>query len=594
MTSIPTRPIWFRQLFQKKSIEKLLKEIDPSKNSSLRRTLRTRDLTLFGVAALVGAGIFSTIGNAAAQGGPAVVFLFLFTAIACAFSAFCYAEFASVIPLAGSSYSYAYASFGELMAWIMGWDLLLEYAISNSVVAISWSRYFCSLLSSYGLHLPSFLTLDYSSAFKGYQRVEQVLASGAPDSLQNLPPSFVHAHAAWLAAPQWLGHTLIFDLPAVVITLLVTWVVFLGIQESKKASQWLVLFKMGVIFLVIVIGAFHIEPSHWIPFAPHGVGGIFKGVAAVFYAYIGFDTLASTAEECENPQRDLPRGMIYSLILCALIYSLVALVLTGLVPFQKLGVGDPLALVFGPAGIQIPWMARLVEISAVVALSTVLLVYQLGQPRIWMAMSRDGLLPPLFAAIHPVRKTPWFSTLLTGLIVVIPTFFMNQEEVTDLASMGTLFAFLFVCGGILKLNPYGKKNALSPGNFVIPYLNSRYSYPLCIFGLTLLGLATDRTAFFHFLFPHGTGPLISFTECIPSLFFILEVFALILLSVMKAYSLIPILGLTCCGYLLSQLGFQNWVKFFIWIALGVLIYFCYGIWHSKERPATALKETSKP
>ena len=373
------------------------------------------------------------------------MFLFIFTAVACAFSAFCYAEFASAIPVAGSAYTYAYASFGELLAWIIGWDLLMEYAIGNIAVAISWGDYFTHLLDGYGVHIPRYFTLDYLTASRAHDQVAPLLAQGvaaADLAAKGIADSTLEGYNAWMGAPHLLGLPIIANLPALLITVVITWIVYIGIEESKKVTNTLVALKVAVVILVIVLGAFYVHPTNWRPFAPNGASGVLKGVSAVFFAYIGFDAISTTAEECKNPQRDLPLGMIYSLIICTVLYVLVSIVLTGMVSYKLLAVGDPLAYVFGPQGAHMPWVSNIIGISAIIALSTVLLVFQLGQPRIWMVMSRDGLLPPIFSAIHPKYKTPWFATIVTGLFVAIPSLFMNLTEVTDLTSIGTLFAFV--------------------------------------------------------------------------------------------------------------------------------------------------------
>ena len=460
----------------------------------LRPTLGVIDLTSFGIAAVIGAGIFSTIGNAAFNGGPAVSVLFIFTAIACAFAAFCYAEFASMIPLAGSAYTYAYASFGELVAWIIGWDLIMEYAIGNIAVAISWSDYFTTLVAGYGLRIPEYLTMDFLSAVRGYDKVQALLTAGnSLEQVSQMPGmgSATAAYQAWLNAPSIGGLRVVCDLPALGIVLLITSIVFVGIRESKRASNVMVAIKLAVIFLVIVLGAFYVQPENWSPFAPNGLTGVLKGVSAVFFAYIGFDAISTTAEECKNPQRDLPRAMIYSLVICTVLYVLISLVLTGMVSYQQLAVGDPLAYVFGPEGINLRWVPGIIAVSAVIAMATVLLVFQLGQPRIWMAMSRDGLLPPIFSAIHRRFKTPWFSTIVTGIVVAVPSLFMNLTEVTDLTSIGTLFAFVLVCGGVLII---GQSRERVPGKFKTPYFNSKYIIPVVYIGIWIFFIAFRREA----------------------------------------------------------------------------------------------------
>lgn len=566
-----------KSLFRTKGIDQIVQEVEARSNShsGLKKTLGVWDLTAFGIAAILGAGVFSTIGNAASDGGPAVIFLFIFTAVACAFSAFCYAEFASRIPISGSAYTYAYASFGELLAWIIGWDLLMEYAISNIAVAISWSQYFTGLLGGYGIHFPGHLTMDFLSASRAFDQVQLLLSHG--QTLEQLTPALLKGYHAWIDAPRILGGLpLICDIPALLITFIITCVVFVGIEEAKLTSNFLVILKVLVVLLVIAVGAAYVQPDNWHPFVPEGIPGVMKGVAAVFFAYIGFDAISTTAEECKNPQKDLPRGMIYSLIICTILYSLVALVLTGVVHYKKLGVADPLAFVFGPEGANIRWVSVVVELGGVIALSTVLLVYQLGQPRIWMAMSRDGLLPPIFSAIHPKYKTPWFSTLLTGLVVAVPSLFMNLTEVTDLASIGTLFAFILVCGGVLRL----EQRKATPGKFRIPYINAKYIFPALI--LTMTGLMA-------YYFPERFSPYQNlhgwelFKSSIPAFSFAVGMLILSFYSFTRNLSLIPVMGLATCGYLISELGITNWIRFAVWLIVGLGIYFLYGVRNSKLR-----------
>ncbi len=578
----------WKNLFRTKDIDVLTREAELSANSpsQLRKALGVWDLTALGVAAVLGAGVFSTIGNAAADGGPAVVFLFIFTAIACAFSAFCYAEFASAIPVSGSAYSYAYASFGEIIAWIIGWDLLMEYAIGNIACAISWSEYFTGLLAGYGIHIPDFLTMDFLSASRGFKQVAQLLQEG--QTLQTLAlggktAAFVHGYQAWMDAPRFLGIPVICNLPALLITLVITWIVYVGIEESKRTSNLLVLLKICVVLMVILVGATYVQPTHWVPFAPNGVRGVLKGVSAVFFAYIGFDAISTTAEECKNPQRDLPRGMIYSLIICTTLYSLTALVLTGMVSYERLGVGDPLAFVFGPQVANIRWLAAIIDISAVVALATVILVFQVGQPRIFMSMSRDGLLPPIFASIHPKYKTPWFSTIVTGIVVAVPSLFMNLTEVTDLTSIGTLFAFVLVCGGVLKL---GNHRDTSRAKFRTPYINSKWIFPLLLVGLVgLLAYYQPEKINHFFSWSDSTQPHLStwevFSEKIPFGAFSIGMIALAYACFRNNLSLIPVLGLSTCSYLMTELGIVNWIRFGVWLITGFFVYFMYGMKRSR-------------
>jgi amino acid transporter len=558
----------------------------------LRRTLGVLDLTAFGIAAIIGAGIFSTIGNACFSGGPAVVFLFIFTAIACAFSALCYAEFASRVPISGSAYTYAYATFGELVAWIIGWDLLVEYAIGNIAVAISWSDYLTGLLASIripwlgidGINLPAWTTMDYLSAARGHAAIVDKLGAGASAAAVQANAdlsTYADAFTAWQTAPRIGGLRVIADLPALFSVILVTVLVYVGIRESKRASNAMVMFKLAIIALVIGVGAFFIHPANWHPFAPHGVAGVLKGVSGVFFAYIGFDAITTTAEECKNPQRDLPRGMFLSLLVCTVLYVLIALVLTGMVPSAKLQVGDPLAFVFGPAGANLPWLRGVVAISAVVAMTTVLLVFQLGQPRIWMSMSRDGLLPPIFSAIHPRFKTPWFSTLMTGVLVAVPALFMNLTEVTDLTSIGTLFAFVLVSGGVLLL----EGGARQSGRYV-PYVSSRWIVPGLYVGGWIYALVfrhADVARYFSFVDPndptvHGWAV---FKHQIPLLVFLVGTAVLAFFCFMRRLSLIPVLGVLTCGYLMTELGITNWLRFLVWLIIGLVLYFAYGSRHSR-------------
>ena len=336
---------------------------------------------------------------------------------------------------------------------------------------------------------------------------------------------------------------------------------------------------MCVIALVVGLGAFYVKPGNWHPFMPHGIAGILKGTAAVFFAYIGFDAISTTAEECKNPQRDLPRGMIYSLIICTIIYVLVALVLTGMVNYKELNVGDPLAFVFHRLNMN--WIAGVIAVSAVIATASVLLVFQIGQPRIWMSMSRDGLLPPIFSRIHPKFKTPSFSTILTGVVVGVPALFLNLDFVIRLTSVGTLFAFVLVCGGILKmhLNPDSPK-----GNFKKPYVNGKFLVPLIFIATLILMWFYDREAYTNYfsltLIPDTTLLETILHKIMYGLFFLLF-FATAVYSFIKNLSLIPVLGLLSCSYLLCESGVSNWGRFIIWLLVGFSIYFLYGYRKSK-------------
>lgn len=550
----------------------------------LRRTLGVFDLTLMGIAAIIGAGIFAMVGKASYNGGPAVALLFVFTATACAFSALCYAEFASRIPVAGSAYTYAYASMGELIAWIIGWDLIVEYAIGNIAVAISWSDYFTGWLKGYGIEIPLHFTMDFLTAKRGFAAVQEAMAGGATvdvltkgcdvaDAAINCGQ--IDSYNAWLHAPHIGSMPIVADIPALAITLVITTLVYIGIRESKFASNIMTCLKIGIILLVIFLGLNYIHPSNWSPFAPNGIAGVLKGVSAVFFAYIGFDALSTTAEECKNPRRDLPIAMILSLVICTILYISVALVLTGMVSYTKLDVGDPLAFVFGPEGANIPWVAGVIAISAVIALATVFLVFQIGQPRLWMAMSRDGLLPKKFSSIHPRFQTPWFATIITGLVVAIPALFMNLTEVTDLASIGTLFAFVVVCAGVL----FKDKEFKESGTRFVPYFSSQFVLPvilIVVFAVIYYFNPTFVSDFLTLTPEKGESSIGAFSHKIPMLFFIITALLLVFFSLTKKLSLIPILGLLSCLYLMTELGVTNWLRFAVWLLFGLAVYFGFG------------------
>jgi amino acid transporter len=558
-----------KSLFRRKNIQTILKDAelglsDAEHHAHLKRALTVRDLTAFGIAAVIGAGIFSSIGKACFDGGPAVIFLYIFTAVACGFAALCYAEFASTVPVSGSAYTYSYVAFGELIAWIIGWDLLMEYAIGNIAVAISWSDYFTGLMNKAGFHIPSWMTMDYLTAHNGFVEGSKILKEN--NILSALEPTMADRYAAWMNAPQISGIHIIFDLPALLIVALITYVVFIGIKESRKASNLMVLIKLIVIFLVIVLGAYYAHPENWTPFSPNGFGGVMKGVSAVFFAYIGFDAISTTAEECKDPQRDLPRGMIYSLIICTVLYVALALVLTGMVNYKMLNVGDPLAMIFEARGMY--WISGIVAVSALIATASVLLVFQMGQPRIWMSMSRDGLLPKIFSRIHPKYKTPSFSTILTGFVVGVPALFLNLDVVLALTSIGTLFAFVLVCAGILVLQSQPERPA---SKFRVPYIDSKFIVPGMFISAIILILIYVPKHFSDMLY----------IENFPMVLFWIVAAIIAVFSFLKNFSLIPVLGLISCFYLMAQESHTNWLRFLIWLVIGLVIYFTYGYWNSK-------------
>lgn len=557
-------------LFRKKSIEKIVAESEIEFKADhphrLKKILGVRDLTFMGIAAVVGAGIFSTIGTAAYSGGPGISFLFIITAVTCGFSALCYAEFASRVPIAGSAYTYAYVSFGELVAWIIGWALILEYAIGNIVVAISWSGYFDNLLQGIGVHLPGWLLTDPFTASVNLKEANAAIAAHKP-----LTEVMQYALDLWSKAPLIAGTHFFINLPAFIIVILITILAYIGIKESKKTTNFMVIFKIGVIILVIVIGFFCVNTNNWHPFLPNGFKGVLAGVSAVFYAYIGFDAISTTAEECKNPQRDLPRGMIYSLIICTVLYILIALVLTGMVKYSELNVTDPLAHVFNTyKSMNLKWIGYIISVSAVVATTSVMLVFQLGQPRIWMSMSRDGLLPKKFAEVHPRFHTPGFATIITGVLVAVPSLFLPASLMTDLTSIGTLFAFVLVCFGVLVLP---RLQNTTQGRFKLPYINGKYILP----ALALVFIVAFHQRLFHAIINVSAE---GYQEVLFIVFIAITIIVATL-GFLRSYSLIPVLGALCCLYLMIEIPPISWLWFFIWMGVGLFIYFIYGRKNSK-------------
>ena len=632
----------FSNLFRKKTVKEILNQVAKNEaegHHTLGKHLSARDLTAFGIAAIVGAGIFSTIGKASFDGGPAVIFLFLFTAIACSFAAFAYAEFASMVPVSGSAYTYSYVAFGEIIAWIIGWALIMEYAIGNITVAISWSDYFTGLLESGGIRLPQWIQMDYLTASRGFDEATALMRGGK--TFENLSDGLKASYTAWTTSPTIGPFHFVADLPALFIIILITALVYRGMKESRNASNLMVVVKLCIILLVIAVGVFYVDTDNWIPFSPNGVGGVLKGVSAVFFAYIGFDAISTTAEECKNPQRDLPRGMMWAIIICTILYIIIALVLTGMVSYSDLNVGDPLAFVFDKLNLK--WMSGIIGVSAVIAMASVLLVFQMGQPRIWMSMSRDGLLPKQFSKVHPKYKTPSFATIVTGFVVAVPALFMNLTMVTDLCSIGTLFAFVLVCAGVLVLQ---NKPDIPRGKFKTPYVNSKFVFPLLI----LIGISiaftvnkqttmdfitnekkiNDPTTIIKSLDKEQTKVVFDFLKTkvtdyknddienvlgffyndammyknvvdslpiddslkyesgfslfkhkIPMWIFIISLLFFVVWSWKQNLSLIPLLGLVCCLYMMAELSVWNWIYFTCWLLIGLTIYFGFSIKNSK-------------
>src|SRR5947209_1286315 len=512
------------QLFRKKSPDHLMAEA-AAPDRQMKRTLGAFALTCIGIGAIIGAGIFSLTGTAAAGqtfgsrletpimnflqawfsgadvvlgrsgAGPAIAISFIVAGLACAFAALCYAELASMIPVSGSAYTYSYATLGELIAWIIGWDLILEYAVGNMAVAVSWSGYFVQLGGSFGIKFPLWLVNDHETA--------STLLKAGGESLANFSSTTL---------PMIAGHSIAFNLPAIVIVAAVTALLVYGIRESAGVNTMIVIAKTAVVIFVIAFGAFMVNPPNWHPFVPNGFTGVMSGAAIVFFAFIGFDAVSTTAEETKNPQRDMPIGIIASLIICTLLYVLISIVLTGIKNYTVyLGDSSAVATAFASK----PWARAVVSAGALAGTTSVLLVFQLGQPRIFMAMARDGLLPRYFAQIHPRFRTPHITTIWTGVVVGLVAAVVDIGSLADLTNIGTLFAFILVCLGV---NVLRKSAPQRPRPFRVPMV-----------------------------------------------------------------PLFPILGVILCFVLMLSLPLETWIRFFIWLVVGLLIYFLYGVRHSKLR-----------
>ncbi len=488
-----------QQLFRTKNLESILREGEVQ-TQSLKRALGPVDVVLLGIGAIIGAGIFATIGTAAAGdvarpgAGPSLIISFLLTGVACGFAALCYAEFAAMVPISGSAYTYSYGTLGELVAWIIGWDLIIEYAVGNVAVAISWSNYFRTLVSGFGFNIPDWLSTDYRTAAR-------------------IPGLFDHA-------PHLFGIPIVCNVLAFGIVAAITFILVIGIRESARANAVMVLIKLLVLAFFVFVGFHYVRPSNWIPFAPNGWAGIQAGAAVVFFAYIGFDAVSTVAEEVRNPKKDLPMGIIGSLIVCTIIYVVVAVVFTGIIPYNALvrmlstQQAEPLTLALQYANIG-RWSDTAVGIVAfgsVVAHTAVLLVFQLGQPRIFFSMARDGLLPSSFARVHPRFQTPHVTTILTGVAVGVTAMFTSIDEMVDLSNIGTLFAFALVCIGIIILR---RREPDRPRAFRTPFV-----------------------------------------------------------------PLIPVLGVLSCVGLMFGLPNVTWIRFGLWLVVGIIIYFFYGYHHS--------------
>lgn len=486
-------------------------------DTDLKRVLGPWQLTALGIGAIIGAGIFSATGTAIAGGGghlgagPGLIVSVVLVAVACGFAALCYAEFAAMIPQAGSAYTYAYATLGELVAWIIGWDLIIEYAVGNIAVAVSWSDYFQTLIRGLGFEMPRWLGVPTLYAFRAAEQVRAAAAGGGDVSA--LSEQIRTAAETLQSAPHLFGVPLVFNLPAVAIVVLITWILVVGIRESAWFNTTMVIIKLLTLCVFLFVGMRFVRPANWTPFAPNGFHGIWTGAALMFFAYIGFDAVSTAAEESRNPQRDMPFAMIASLIITTVIYVAVAAVLTGLVPWHILDTADPLATAFSARGLNMS--AGLIAFGAVVATTSVLLVFQLGQPRIFYAMARDGLLPQWAAKVHPRYRTPHITTILTGAFVAFFAAFAPIDWVIELTNIGTLFAFVLVALGILVLRR---------------------------------------------IEPHRPRPFR--TPLVP---------------------LVPILAVLSCVGLMLGLPWETWVRFGVWLIIGLVIYYFYGRNHSTLR-----------
>jgi APA family basic amino acid/polyamine antiporter len=562
----------FRGLFRVKSLDGILEDAEKPEYK-LRRALGPVQLTLFGIGGIIGAGIFATIGTAAAGdanrpgAGPALMVSFVITAIVCAFTAFCYAEFASMVPISGSAYTYSYATLGEVVAWIIGWDLIIEYAVGNIAVAISWANYFKTLMKGVripalfpqGINIPDWISTDYRSA------------ADKPEILDQAPVVF--------------GHHIVFNLLAIGIVTFITLILIWGIRESARFNAVMVGIKIVVLTFFIIVGFYYVQPENYTPFAPRGWSGISAGAAIVFFAYIGFDAVSTVAEETRNPQRNLPIGIIASLVISTIFYVIVAAVFTGLISFDSLNLAraneqaEPLTLALDHGITNDLWRGRavlIVAVGSVIAHTAVLLVYQLGQPRIFLSMARDGLLPKVFQKIHPRFRTPHISTILTGVFVASFAAVASIDEMVDLTNIGTLFAFILVCAGLIVLRI---KDPERHRPFRVP---SGWRWAALMYVLFALGV---------FLAIKGLG--LSWSRA-----WLVLAAGAIVFAVSRNY-IFPILGILGCLYLVYYLPATSWLRFTAWLNFGFVIYFAYGSVNSRltgrhhsERPAEHDAQTS--
>jgi APA family basic amino acid/polyamine antiporter len=594
-----SRPGLIGGLFHTKSLDAILQDAEKPEYQ-LKRALGPFQLTLLGIGAIVGAGIFATVGTAAAGdlnrlgAGPALMVSFVITAIVCSFTALCYAEFAAMVPISGSAYTYSYATLGELIAWIIGWDLIIEYAVGNIAVAISWANYFKTLLKSLpsfevfgksidlSIDVPAWLSTDYRTAAKLSEEL----------SKQGLPTLFD-------TAPHLFGVPIVFNLLAVSIVALITVILVWGVRESASFNAIMVCIKILVLGFFIIIGAcwlpvspanvggFHINrwPTNWTPFMPNGWAGVSAGAAMVFFAYIGFDAVSTVAEETRKPQRNLPIGIIASLVVCTVLYIVVSMIFTGLISYpdlkSKLATeqAEPLTMALEHVRPDATWAIGFVAFGSVVAHTAVLLVFQLGQPRIFFAMARDGLLPAAFHKVHPRFRTPYISTILTGLFVGGIAAFASIDEMVDLTNIGTLFAFILVCAGIIVLSI---KDPSRPRPFRVPagWLWTILLYAGLVAGVLLIWPVSEND---HVALTLGSIKVTTW-----------QAVALGAAAVIFAWCrnhIFPLLGIVSCIYLVYYLPPTSWLRFAAWLNIGFVIYVGYGAIHSR---LTGRKYSDRP
>jgi APA family basic amino acid/polyamine antiporter len=519
-------------LFATKPLNLLMEEARETGEHSLKRTLGVFQLTALGVGAIIGAGIFVMVGLGAHYAGPGLSLSFVLSGLGCAFAGLCYAEFAAMIPLAGSAYTYAYATLGELLAWIIGWDLTLEYAMGASTVSSGWSNHFVELLNLVHIKMPLWLAYDYWTALKTAENIiARQMAQASDSSLVVGSQAFLDKASAIIAAqspellqrahdllgaPRLFGTEIGFNLPAFLIALVITAILVVGIKESARFNATIVVIKVSVVLFVIGLGAHYINRANWgmdwHAYAPHGMSGIWQGAAYIFFAYIGFDAVSTTAQEAKNPQRDLPIGMIASLAICTVLYIAVAGVLTGMVHWQQVNIEAPVAVAFLDRGLTTA--ANIITLGALAGLTSVMLVMLLGQTRVLYSMANDGLLPrKFFAAIHPRFRTPWKNTILVGLLAAVVGSLTPIEEIGKMVNIGTLLAFVIVSLSVI----------------VLRYTNPNQPRPFR-------------------------------TPWVP---------------------LVPILGVLANGYMMLNLGMWNWIRLIGWLGIGLIVYFTYSVKHSR-------------